>query len=118
MFEEPPVRPDDTRPTTTVPMLNAPPPRRRGPGLFGLISLGGTLLFVIGALIVLLVDPQTGPPSEQVMIANTDSPAATATLPQPTSAPQDAATATTAPEVVVPEALPTVDGGLIAQLLE
>lgn len=116
MFEEPPVRPDDTRPTATVPMLDAPP-RRGGIGLFGLISLGGTLLFAAGTLIVLLVTPQAGPPGEQVAVVRTDLPTATATLPQPTSAPQDA-TATTAPIVTAPEALPTVDGGVIAQLLE
>lgn len=117
MFEEPPVRPDDTRPTTTVPILNAPPPRRRGPGLFGVISLGGAFVFFVSTLVVLLADPQTGPPNEQVVIADTDAPPATATLPQPTSAAQGA-TATPTLAVAMPEVLPTVDSGLIAQLLE
>ena len=50
MFEEPPIQPDDTRPTVTVPGVDAD----GEPRVVGLISLLGALGFAAATIILLL----------------------------------------------------------------
>lgn len=120
MYDEPPIQPDDTRPTMTVAQLDADgSPRRQGSRALGLISLLGAMGFAAATIILLLSNsgsapvpvPDTG--DEVVEVLPTSSP----TPITPTAEGQPDATMT--PEIVyVPvEQLPTMDVSQIVALL-
>lgn len=120
MYEEPPFQPDDTRPTVTVPAIDADG-EPRGSRVVGLISLLGAFGFA-AATIILLLSNNGGTPAPvqdngqavaELIATDTVAP----TQPQPTSEPE--AGATSAPEIVyVPaDIAPTIDGSQLVSLL-
>lgn len=121
MYEEPPFQPDDTRPTVTVPAIDAGEGPRGGSRAVGLISLLGALGFA-AATIILLLSNNGGSPAPvqdngqtvaEVLATDTVAP----TQPQATSEPEAGATST--PEIVyVPaDVAPTIDGSQLVSLL-
>ncbi len=121
MYEEPPFQPDDTRPTVTVPGVDADGEPRGGSRIVGLISLLGALGFA-AATIILLLSNNGGTPAPvqddgqtvaEVIATNTVAP----TQPQPTSEPEASVTST--PEIVyIPaDIAPTIDGSQLVSLL-
>lgn len=121
MYEEPPFQPDDTRPTVTVPAIDASEEPRGGSRIVGLISLLGALGFA-AATIILLLSNNGGTPAPvqdngqavaEVIATDTAAP----TQPQPTSEPEAGITST--PEIVyIPaDVAPTMDGSQLVSLL-
>lgn len=123
MYEEPPVRPDDTRPTMTVPIIDSEdhPAPASGSRLFGALSLLGAIFFAAATIILLLTNNTPATPPEPLV--NDDDaivevlPTASPTLAEPTNEAQPQVT--TAPEILfVPaEAIPTADSSLLVSLL-
>ncbi len=119
MFNEPPIQPDDTRPTMTVPMVGADAPARRGSRIFGVLSLVGALGFAAATIALLLTNsgsaptpqPDTGESVAELL------PTASPTQPQLTSEPVPGVTPT--PEIIfIPaELVPTIDGSQLVSLL-
>ena len=121
MYEEPPFQPDDTRPTVTVPAIDADEAPRGGSRVVGLISLLGALGFA-AATIILLLSNNGGTPAPvtdngqavaEVLANDTVAP----TQPQPTSELEAGVTGT--PEIVyIPaDVAPTIDGSQLVSLL-
>lgn len=118
MFNEPPIQPDDTRPTMTVAAVESDASRRTGSRIVGLMSLLGAIGLAAASVFLLLssggtptVQPDNGQTVAEAL------PTHTPTQPEPTQAPDLGATST--PEVIfVPvEQIPTMDGSQLVSLL-
>ncbi|MCU0464499.1 MAG: peptidoglycan DD-metalloendopeptidase family protein [Anaerolineae bacterium] len=130
MFQEPPVQPDDTRPTTTVPVVNAEglpaSPQPGGSRWLGLLSVLGAFGFTAATILVLLSGGSTSAPAPesdnngvsvaQVTAAPSNTPAPTIT---PSEAEPTAEQADTQPQPVIgmPQIVPTMDGSTLVMLL-
>lgn len=117
LFDEPEIQPDDTQPTSTMPVVNVDqgggdeePPHER-PRIWGLLSLIGAFIFTLGTIVVLLMpqDAPAPPPSQQEPLENTAVAQGEAlTLPAPTSTPQADAPEITALPLEAGYVLPTM----------
>ncbi len=128
MYQEPPFNPDDTRPTTTVPVVEGGAVARKpsaGQRVLGTLSVVGALGFTIATLIILATSGSSTPnPTPNL---NNGVTVAQLTLapssPAPTSTPDAAMTAVPTQEALVqtafnlPNMSPTLDGSTLVVML-
>jgi len=128
MYQEPPFNPDDTRPTTTVPVVNADVAARQpstGQRVLGTVSVLGALGFTLATVLILLSGGSNPTPSPdltngitvaQVTLAPSNTPQPTST-PDPalTNAPTQAVVAQTG--FIFPDIAPTLDGSMLVVML-
>jgi hypothetical protein len=123
MFQEPPVQPDDTRPTTTIPVVKASSAARPSMAqrALGLLSVLGTLAFTAATVLILLSDGSTPAPSPQPTAETAETRVAITAVPTetpaPTSTPPQADTTQPLNTVGLPSIAPTLDGSTLVVLL-
>lgn len=107
---EPEIQPDDTKPTMTIPIVDAaegdtPQAQTRAP-IWGLLSLIGALILTVGTVALLLTPPTDTPPTPPQLVSTLDVTTAPQethdALPSPTVAPQESTPAPIAEGYVLP----------------
>lgn len=129
MFQEPPLNPDDTRPTTTVPMVKtgaaAQGSASAGQRIIGALSVLGALGFTIATVLILMSSGSspTPAPDQNNGVTVAELTAVPSSTPAPTSTPDTSVTVPPTQEVVaqtvfnLPQVAPTLDGSTLVVML-
>lgn len=128
MYQEPPFNPDDTRPTTTVPLVKgdgAPRSVSIGQRIIGAVSVFGALGFTVATVLILLSGGSnpTPTPDQTNGITTAQLTLPPSMTPAPTSTPDVAATSLPTQETVtsanfaLPDISPTLDGSTLVVML-
>lgn len=127
MYQEPPFSPDDTRPTTTVPIVKTANQRQSpsvGQRLVGALSVLGALGFTVATVLVLLSGGSSPTPDQtdtglevaQLTAVPSSTPAPTIT-PDATQPALPTEAVITQPMFSLPDIAPTLDGSTLVMLL-